>query len=30
MRRSGLDVQFLLGIQQAGKFRFYLNIEALP
>jgi hypothetical protein len=25
-----LDIRFLLGIQQAGNFRIYLNIEALP
>jgi len=25
-----LDIRFLLGIQQTGNFRFYLNIEALP
>ena len=27
---ASLDVRFLLGIQQTGFFRFYLNIEALP
>ena len=25
-----IDVQWLLGIQQTGAFRFYVNIEALP
>jgi hypothetical protein len=27
---ASIDVQFLLGIQQTGTFRFYINIEALP
>ena len=27
---ASLNVQFLLGIQQTGNFRIYLNIEALP
>ena len=27
---GSLNLQFLLGIQQTGNFRFYLNIEALP
>jgi hypothetical protein len=27
---SSLNVQFLLGVVQPGKFRFYVNIEALP
>jgi hypothetical protein len=27
---ASLNLQFLLGIQQTGSFRFYLNIEALP
>jgi hypothetical protein len=27
---ASLDVRFLLGIQQTGSFKFYLNIEALP
>jgi hypothetical protein len=27
---AGLDVRFLLGIQQTGNFRFYVNIEILP
>jgi hypothetical protein len=27
---GSLNLQFLLGIQQSGSFRFYLNIEALP
>src|ERR1700752_5407868 len=27
---SSIDVQFLLGIQQTGSFKFYLNVEALP
>ena len=27
---AAIDVRFLLGIQQTGNFRFYLNIEALP
>jgi hypothetical protein len=25
-----IDVRFLLGIQQTGSFKFYVNIEALP
>ena len=25
-----LDVRFLVGIQQTGSFKFYLNVEALP
>jgi hypothetical protein len=27
---ASIDVQFLLGVQQAGNFRIYVNIEALP
>ena len=27
---ASIDLRFLLGIQQTGNFRFYLNIEALP
>src|SRR5687767_6458623 len=27
---SSLDVRFLLGIQQTGSFKFYINVEALP
>ena len=27
---QSVDVQFLLGVQQTGAFRFYVNIEALP
>ena len=27
---ASVDVQFLLGIQQTGNFRIYVNIEALP
>jgi hypothetical protein len=27
---ASIDIRFLLGIQQTGNFRFYLNIEALP
>ena len=27
---ASIDVQFLLGIQQTGSFRIYLNIEVLP
>jgi hypothetical protein len=27
---ASLNIQFLLGIQQTGNFRFYVNIEALP
>jgi hypothetical protein len=27
---ASISVQFLLGIQKTGAFRFYLNIEALP
>ena len=25
-----LDLRFLLGIQQTGSFKFYVNVEALP
>ncbi len=27
---ASVDVRFLLGIQQTGSFKFYLNVEALP
>jgi hypothetical protein len=27
---ASINLQFLLGIQQTGNFKFYLNIEALP
>jgi hypothetical protein len=27
---ASIDIRFLLGIQQTGSFKFYLNIEALP
>jgi hypothetical protein len=27
---SSIDVQFLLGVQQQGNFRFLVNVEALP
>src|SRR5262245_2718429 len=27
---ASIDVRFLLGIQQTGSYKFYLNIEALP
>ena len=27
---ASIDVRFLLGIQQTGSFKFYVNIEALP
>jgi hypothetical protein len=27
---ASLDVRFLLGIQQTGTFKFYLNVETLP
>ena len=27
---ANLDLRFLLGIQQTGSFKFYLNVEALP
>ena len=27
---AGLDVRFLLGIQQTGSFKFYFNVEPLP
>jgi len=27
---ASVDVRFLLGIQQTGLFKFYINIEALP
>jgi hypothetical protein len=27
---ASLDARFLLGIQQTGSFKFFLNVEALP
>jgi hypothetical protein len=27
---ASVDVRFLLGVQAAGRFRFLVNIEALP
>jgi hypothetical protein len=27
---SSINVNFLLGVQQTGRFRFFINIEALP
>ena len=27
---ASVDIRFLLGIQQTGRFKFYVNIEALP
>jgi hypothetical protein len=27
---ASINLEFLLGIQQTGNFRFYLNVEALP
>ena len=27
---ASINVEFLLGIQQAGAFRFFVNVEALP
>jgi hypothetical protein len=27
---STINVQFLLGIQQTGSFKFFINVEALP
>lgn len=27
---SSIDVQFVLGVQQEGNFRFFVNVEALP
>jgi hypothetical protein len=27
---SSINVQFLLGIQQTGNFKFFINVEALP
>jgi len=27
---ASANIQFLLGVQQAGSFRFFLNVEALP
>ena len=27
---QSISVQFLLGVQQPGAFRFYVNVEALP
>jgi len=27
---SSINVNFLLGVQQTGRFRFFVNIEALP
>jgi hypothetical protein len=29
MRGSSVDVQFLLGVQATGTFRFFVNIEAV-
>jgi hypothetical protein len=25
-----IDIQFLLGVEETGSFRFFINIEALP
>jgi hypothetical protein len=27
---AGINLQFLLGVQQAGSYRFFINVEALP
>jgi hypothetical protein len=27
---ASIDVRFLMGIQQTGNFRFFINVEALP
>ncbi|MFL6210994.1 MAG: lamin tail domain-containing protein [Pyrinomonadaceae bacterium] len=27
---AGINLQFLLGVQQAGAYRFFINVEALP
>jgi hypothetical protein len=27
---QSINVEFLLGVQQTGSFRFFLNVEALP
>jgi hypothetical protein len=27
---ASINLQFLLGVQQTGSFKFYINIEALP
>jgi hypothetical protein len=27
---ASIDVRFLLGLQQTGNYKLYLNIEALP
>jgi len=27
---ASIDLRFLLGIQQTGSFKFFLNVEALP
>jgi hypothetical protein len=27
---EGINVQFLLGIRQGGRFRFFITVEALP
>jgi hypothetical protein len=27
---ASINVRFLLGVQQTGSFRFFLNVEALP
>jgi hypothetical protein len=27
---ASLDLRFLLGIQQTGSFKFFVNVEALP
>jgi hypothetical protein len=27
---ASIDLRFLLGIQQTGSFKFFVNVEALP
>jgi hypothetical protein len=27
---NSVNIHFLLGVQQSGVFRFYVNVEALP
>jgi hypothetical protein len=27
---ASINLQFVLGVQQGGSFKFYVNIEALP
>ncbi len=27
---ASINVQFVLGVQQSGNYRFFINVEALP